>query len=73
MSGSKLMGRVTRSNSTLAVALAATIAAAGLFPVWYLMYGAARVPAETHLPSSAQVRGAYINSGSKDVGPDRPV
>jgi hypothetical protein len=35
--------RVMKSNGLLAVALGAGIVFAGMFPVWYLMYGAPRV------------------------------
>jgi hypothetical protein len=32
-----------------------------------------QVNADQALPAQASVRGAYINSGSRDAGPDRPL
>ena len=49
--------------------------ATGILPyaVWYHMNFIPKHDMNDPLPKSAQVRGAYHNTGSKDIGPDRSV
>lgn len=34
---------------------------------------AAQVNADKAFPAQSSIRGAYVNSGSRDAGPDRPL
>lgn len=59
-----------QSNKYLfASGLVVLVAGGALFPYWYSGRGV-HIDRSKSLPDQAAVRGAYINSGSKDVGPD---
>jgi hypothetical protein len=66
--------RTRISNGKLALAAGICISLIGLAPVAHLMLSpASKVDGSKGLPAQASMRGAYINTGSRDVGPDNPV
>ncbi|WIA20171.1 hypothetical protein OEZ86_013815 [Tetradesmus obliquus] len=64
--------RTRISNGKLAIGVLVGFAALGLGPVAHMMLNPS-VDGNRELPSHMTMRGAYINSGSKDAGPDRPL
>lgn len=66
--------RTRFSNRSLALGLLVGIASVGLAPVAYMLLSpTSKVDGSKALPAHTSMRGAYINSGSKDAGPDRPI
>lgn len=66
--------RTRFSNGKLALAAGLCIAMVGLAPVAHMMFSpASRVDGNKGLPVQANMRGAYVNTGSRDVGPDKPL
>jgi hypothetical protein len=58
----------------LGLGLLVGLVAVGMGPVaWMFLSPWSRVNADRPLPSQAAVRGAYVNAGSQDAGPDRPL
>jgi hypothetical protein len=69
----RLQSRGARSGC-LGFGLLVGLVAVGMGPVaWMFLSPWTRVNADRPLPSQAAVRGAYINAGSQDAGPDRPL
>jgi hypothetical protein len=63
--------RTRISNGKLALIAGVCIAMVGLAPVAHMMFSpASRVDGSKGLPAQASMRGAYMNTGSRDVGPD---
>lgn len=45
----------------------------GFGPVITAFRATPRMDPNAPLPRQAQIRGAYVNTGSRDVGPDKPL
>lgn len=61
-------------SGRLGLGLLVGLVAVGMGPVaWMFLSPWSRVNADRPLPSQAAVRGAYVNAGSQDAGPDRPL
>jgi len=66
--------RGMRSSGRLGVGLLFGFVALGMGPVaWTFLSPWSRVNSDRPLPSQAAVRGAYVNAGSQDAGPDRSL
>jgi hypothetical protein len=64
--------RTRISNGKLALIAGVCIAMVGLAPVAHMFLSpASRVDGNKGLPAQASMRGAYMNTGSRDVGPDK--
>jgi hypothetical protein len=57
----------------MSVGILGSLGLTAFFPVWYHVVCIPKHDPLNPLPRSASVRGAYINSGSKDVGPEKDV
>jgi hypothetical protein len=61
-------------SGRLGLGLLVGLVGLGMGPVaWMFLSPYSRVNADRPLPSQAAVRGAYVNAGSQDAGPDRPL
>lgn len=65
------MPRPGSSNARLAVGLALGIALVGALPISFLVIG--KTDTSKPLPANNRIRGAYVNTQSNDIGPDRPL
>ncbi|KAK3265325.1 hypothetical protein CYMTET_25983 [Cymbomonas tetramitiformis] len=66
---------VTRRNYATAVGLVAFVASCGLFPL-FLGFNTPdhmKLDYNGSLDKQRQIRGQYVNTGSKDIGPDTTV
>ncbi|KAG2432428.1 hypothetical protein HYH02_012999 [Chlamydomonas schloesseri] len=62
-----------RTKFGVAALAVGSICTLAFTPVVYKMKFAPKVDVSKPLPRSMSTRGAYVNSGSRDAGPDRPV
>jgi hypothetical protein len=66
--------RLGARSGRLGLGLLVGFVGLGMGPVaWMFLSPSSRVNADRPLPSQAAVRGAYVNAGSQDAGPDRPL
>lgn len=61
------------SKGKVALVTVGSIMTVAFTPVVYYMLFAPKIDVNQPLPKGMQTRGAYVNSGSRDIGPDRPV
>mmetsp|Transcript_36186 Transcript_36186/g.80515 ORF Transcript_36186/g.80515 Transcript_36186/m.80515 type:complete len:85 (-) Transcript_36186:100-354(-) len=65
-----ILYKIKHNKGLLAVSICATLGIIAFTPVYYHMNFVPKFNPNDPLPKSASIRGAYINSGSRDVGPD---
>eukprot|EP00798_Chlamydomonas_sp_ICE-L_P019295 gene19295-25942_t len=73
MSRGGLLKRLSQNKGFLAVAIVGTLGTMAYIPIWYHMNVLPKHNYDHALPRSATIRGAYINSGSRDVGRETEV
>ncbi|KAL6772296.1 hypothetical protein ACKKBG_A29675 [Auxenochlorella protothecoides x Auxenochlorella symbiontica] len=61
------------SNARVAAGLVAFMGLMASYPVYVATRGSKLQASERALGGDALIRGAYVNTGSKDVGPDPAV
>ncbi|PNH06288.1 hypothetical protein TSOC_007359 [Tetrabaena socialis] len=67
------MSWLPRSKGGIALLTVASITGVAFTPVFYYMFLAPKVDTSKPMPRGMNTRGAYVNSGSRDAGPDRPI
>ncbi|KAL6754855.1 hypothetical protein V8C86DRAFT_3138287 [Haematococcus lacustris] len=68
-----LLGRIAGSKAATAILAVGGICTLALGPVLYRVKYAPKLDPDQSRPRSAAMRGAYVNSGSLDIGPDKPI
>lgn len=62
--------RVGRTNYLVAATLVGLVTAVALYPFFYVRQAPKLQYSDKALTGDALVRGNYVNTGSRDVGPD---
>lgn len=65
--------RIKTSKGGIAVLAIGSLCTLAYIPVWYHVNFVPKHDMSKPLPRSAAMRGAYVNTGSRDIGPDRPI
>ncbi|KAG2502189.1 hypothetical protein HYH03_000676 [Edaphochlamys debaryana] len=62
-----------KTKGGVALLSIATIVSIAAAPVVYRFKFGPKIDVDKPLPRNTATRGAYVNTGSRDAGPDRPI
>mmetsp|Transcript_43258 Transcript_43258/g.129771 ORF Transcript_43258/g.129771 Transcript_43258/m.129771 type:complete len:84 (-) Transcript_43258:220-471(-) len=65
-----LMGRLKNNKVMIAGGIVATLCTMAYIPIWYHVNFIPKHNMQDPIPRSASMRGAYLNTGSRDIGPE---